>query len=62
MKTIRILAALAAALPAITASAAERLTITLQHDLDIARPSETVTVPWSEVNKARRTSASLMAS
>lgn len=52
MKTIRILAALAAALPAITASAAERLTITLQHDLDIARPSETVTVPWSEVNKA----------
>ena len=52
MKTTRILAALAAALPAITASAAERLTITLQHDLDIARPSETVTVPWSEVNKA----------
>ncbi|KQZ44327.1 DUF4861 family protein [Duganella sp. Root1480D1] len=52
MKTTRILAALAAALPALTASAAERLTITLQHDLDIARPSETVTVPWSEVNKA----------
>jgi pectinesterase len=52
MKTTRILAALAAALPAIAASAAERLTITLQHDLDIARPSETVTVPWSEVNKA----------
>jgi hypothetical protein len=52
MKTTRILAALAAALPAIPASAAERLTITLQHDLDIARPSETVTVPWSEVNKA----------
>ena len=52
MKTTRILAALAAALPAIAASAAERLTITLQHDLDIARPSETVTVPWLEVNKA----------
>jgi len=52
MKTTRILAALATALPAIAASAAERLTITLQHDLDIARPSETVTVPWSEVNKA----------
>ncbi len=52
MKTTRILAALAAALPAIAASAAERLTITLQHDLDIARPAETVTVPWSEVNKA----------
>lgn len=52
MKTTRILAALAAALPALGASAAERLAITLQHDLDIARPSETVTVPWSEVNKA----------
>jgi hypothetical protein len=52
MKTTRILAALAASLPAIAASAAERLTIMLQHDLDIARPSETVTVPWSEVNKA----------
>ena len=52
MKTTRILAALAAVLPAIAASAAERLTITLQHDLDIARPSETVAVPWSEVNKA----------
>ncbi|XLZ69790.1 DUF4861 family protein [Massilia sp. SR12] len=52
MNTTRILAALAAALPALCASAAERLTITLQHDLDIARPSETVTVPWSEVNKA----------
>jgi len=52
MKTTRILAALVAALPAIAASAAERLTITLQHDLDIARPSETVTMPWQEVNKA----------
>jgi len=52
MKTTRILAALAAALPAFAACAAERLTVTLQHDLDIARPSETVTVPWSEVNKA----------
>jgi pectinesterase len=52
MKTTRILAILAAALPALAASAAERLTITLQHDLDIARPAETVAVPWSEVNKA----------
>jgi pectinesterase len=55
MKTTRIpaaLFALAAAMPALPAVAAERLTITLQHDLDIARPSETVTVPWSEVNKA----------
>jgi pectinesterase len=52
MKTTRILAILAAALPALAASAAERLSITLQHDLDIARPAETVAVPWSEVNKA----------
>lgn len=52
MKTTRILAFLAAALPALAAGAAERLTITLQHDLDFARPSETVSVPWSEVNKA----------
>jgi pectinesterase len=52
MKTSHLFAALAAALPAFAASAAERLTITLQHDLEIARPSETVTVPWSQVNKA----------
>ncbi|MGW8394299.1 DUF4861 family protein [Pseudoduganella sp. HUAS MS19] len=52
MKTTRILAVLATALPAIAAGAAERLTITLQHDLDIARPSETVAIPWPEVNKA----------
>jgi hypothetical protein len=55
MKTTRLLAALAAALPAFAApyaAAGERLTITLQHDLDIARPSETVAVPWAEVNKA----------
>ena len=32
--------------------AAERLAITLSHDLDIARASETVTIPWSEVNRA----------
>jgi hypothetical protein len=53
MNSNRILAAaLATALPALAASGAERLTITLQQDLDIARPSETVSVPWSEVNKA----------
>jgi hypothetical protein len=33
-------------------SAAERLVITVSHDLDLARPSETIAVPWSEVNKA----------
>ena len=54
MKTTHLLAALPAlaALAAPHAGAAERLTITLQHDLDIARTSETVAVPWAEVNKA----------
>lgn len=31
--------------------AAEKLTITVSHDLAIARPSETITVPWTEVNR-----------
>lgn len=31
--------------------AAEKITLTVTHMLDIARPSETITVPWSEVNK-----------
>ena len=34
------------------AVAAPRLTVTVNHDLDAARPSETITVPWLEVNKA----------
>src|SRR5690349_18148547 len=33
-------------------AAAERLTVTVTHDLAIARPSETITVPWSEVAQA----------
>lgn len=32
--------------------AAEPLRITVTHKLDIARPSETITIPWTEVNKA----------
>jgi pectinesterase len=35
-----------------SAQAAERLTITTSHDLAQARPSETITVPWAEVNRA----------
>ncbi|MCC6414534.1 MAG: DUF4861 domain-containing protein [Opitutaceae bacterium] len=31
---------------------AEKLLVTVTHDLAIARPAETITVPWSEVNKA----------
>ncbi len=34
------------------ASAAEKLVVTATHDLGIARPAETITVPWSEVNQA----------
>lgn len=37
---------------ALSAPAAERLVVTVSHDLAIARPSETVTVAWSEVAKA----------
>ena len=44
------LAFLAAAIPA--AFAADQFTVTVTHDLAIARPAETITVPWSEVNKA----------
>jgi pectinesterase len=28
------------------------LSVTASHDLDIARPSETITIPWADVNKA----------
>ncbi len=34
------------------ALAAGRLTVTVTHDLATARPAETITVPWTEVNKA----------
>ena len=34
------------------ASADERLIVDVAHDLDAARPSETIAIPWSAVNKA----------
>ncbi|MCX6951924.1 MAG: DUF4861 domain-containing protein [Verrucomicrobia bacterium] len=34
------------------ACAADQLAVTVTHDLAIARPSETITVPWTEVSKA----------
>jgi hypothetical protein len=37
---------------ATAASAAEHLTITVTQDLSIARPSETIAVPWKSVNDA----------
>lgn len=39
------------ALTAVVAPAAERVSVTVTHDLAIARPSETITVPWSDVVK-----------
>ncbi len=49
--TIRLLT-LAAVLPPLAAGAAERLTITVTHDLDAERPSETIAIPWPDVNRA----------
>ena len=43
---------LAAVLLCASAGAAERLTVTVRHDLDAARPSETIAVPWKDVNAA----------
>lgn len=42
------LASLLAALPALAAE----LVVTVAHTLDQARPAETISVPWSEVNRA----------
>jgi hypothetical protein len=39
------------ALAGASAGAAERLVVTASHALDAARQAETITVPWSEVNK-----------
>ncbi len=36
----------------LTVSAAEKLTVTVSHDLAIARPSETIAIAWSDVNAA----------
>lgn len=42
-----------ASLPILSAAqAADKFTVTVTHDLSIARPSETITIPWSEVNQA----------
>ncbi|MEW6759402.1 MAG: DUF4861 domain-containing protein [Pseudomonadota bacterium] len=49
MKRLILAAALTASL---NAYAAEKLAVTVQHDLSIARPSETITIPWSDVNAA----------
>jgi hypothetical protein len=48
---LRLLAFAALSAP-LAAVAAERLTVTVSHDLDAARESETISVPWPEVNRA----------
>lgn len=49
--TLTGLAAAAMLAPGLVA-AAERLVVTVSHDLDLARPSETIAIPWTEVNRA----------
>jgi hypothetical protein len=48
LKRLPLLALLAVPL----AQGADKLTISASHDLALARPSETITVAWSDVNKA----------
>ena len=50
MKTLILLVAILGT--AAAATAAERLVLTVTHDLAIARPAETITVPWAEVARA----------
>jgi hypothetical protein len=54
----RVIVAAGLALAALTASAAERMLVTVRHDLKAARPAETITVPWAEV--ARRLPGALL--
>lgn len=51
MKTPRLLPLFLASLLAAGTAAAEQLTITVTHDLALARPAETITVPWAEINR-----------
>ncbi len=50
MKRLILAAGMAACFVPPVAYAAERLAVTVEHDLAIARPSETISIPWSEVN------------
>lgn len=52
MKSTTLQFAIAALLAAPLAQAADQLRITASHDLAAARPSETITVGWPEVNRA----------
>src|SRR3954468_12203720 len=50
--TTRFVVLLTALLAPLATFAADQLNVAVTHDLSIARPSETITVPWSEVAKA----------
>lgn len=52
MKPLLLSATLAASALLTPLLAADSLTVTVTHDLDIARPSETITVPFSEIASA----------
>ena len=53
MKKILLLASCSlAGLAALKASGADRVTLTVTHDLSIARPAETITLPWSKLAAA----------
>lgn len=53
MRSLRLLPIFLLSLPLATVLAsAERLAVTVTHDLAIARPAETITIPWREVNRA----------
>ena len=53
MKTLRIPSLIFSLLSAVGGVfAADKVTVTVTHTLDAARPSETITIPWTEVNKA----------
>lgn len=47
-----LLGLLAFAASTLTLAGAERMTVRVSHDLAIARPSETITIPWTDVNRA----------
>ena len=42
---------LSLSLPALSTLAADRVAIRVTHDLDIARPAETITLPWAEISR-----------
>ena len=50
MNSLRFLPCFLAA--ALAAAAADRATITVTHDYVGARPAETITIPWSDINRA----------